>query len=174
MRVSVRLATIEDLDQITDIYNHYIENSSVTFDLQTFRTTDRTTWFSQFSESSHPLYVAECDGQILGYAGATRFRPKAAYNKSVEVTIYLRPNIIAQGIGTRLYTTLFSNLSKLDIHRCYAVITLPNEASIALHRKFGFNSVGTLNEVGFKFDQYWDTQWFEKAMPARVATNRDL
>jgi len=163
MTYSVRPATRDDLAQITDIYNHYVTETTATFDLHPFRPADREQWFSQFEgRQPHLLLVAEFEGQILGYASSTRFRSKPAYDRTVEVTVYLRSGHTAEGLGSALYQALFEQLSKYQVHRYIAVITLPNEPSLALHEKFGFRQIGTLSEVGFKFDRYWDTAWLEK------------
>lgn len=164
--LQIRHARPEDLPAITGIYNHYVENTPTTFDLASFEVSQRLAWFEQFEENSrHQLLVGTLDDQVIGYACSTGFRPKAAYDQSVEVTIYLAPDAGGHGRGTQLYQSLFTALEHQDVHRCYAVITLPNDASLAIHRKFGFKQVGWLTEVGFKFDQYWDTAWLEKRLP---------
>ncbi|MEO0869641.1 MAG: N-acetyltransferase family protein, partial [Cyanobacteria bacterium J06642_11] len=99
-----------------------------------------------------------------GYATSSKFSQKAAYDTSVETSIYLLPDAQGQGLGTRLYETLFESLADADVHRAYAGITLPNPASVALHQKLGFHSAGRYREVGRKFDQYWDVEWFEKSL----------
>ena len=114
----------------------------------------------------HRLLVAEREGEILGYASSSQLRVKAAYDTSVETSIYLRTEAQGSGTGSRLYHELFELLRHEDVHRAYAGITLPNEPSIAIHKKFGFKQVGLFQEVGRKFGQYWDVAWFEKDMPS--------
>ncbi len=160
----VRAAGDNDLAAITDIYNHYIRETPITFDLETFTPESRRDWFEQFSDSGrHRLIVSELDGAVVGYVCSTRVRPKAAYDGSVEVTIYVRIGEEGKGIGRTLYTALFEALATEGIHRAYAVITLPNEASIHIHEAFGFVKVGSMHEVGRKFDKYWDVAWYEKS-----------
>jgi phosphinothricin acetyltransferase len=100
----------------------------------------------------------------VGYACSSRFRPKPAYDTSIEVTVYLHPKATGSGIGTALYERLFAELKDEPLHRAYAVIAVPNPASVALHRKFGFAEVGTLTQAGRKFDQWWDVLWMECAI----------
>ncbi len=164
--IHIRHAVVDDLQQITAIYNHYVVNTAITFDLEPWETKDRMPWFEQFRlNSPHPCFVAELDRNILGYACATKLRPKAAYDRSVETTIYLRHDATGNGYGQLLYQQLFSHLETQPVHRCYGIIALPNDTSVAMHKSFGFKEIGTLTQVGFKFDKYWDTVWLEKPMP---------
>ncbi|MEU8944606.1 N-acetyltransferase family protein [Streptomyces sp. NPDC048489] len=101
-------------------------------------------------------------GRILGYATSSGFRPKAAYATSVEVSVYLAPGAGGRGVGTLLYEALFRALAGEDLHRAYAGVAQPNEASVRLHERFGFRHVGTYREVGRKFGRYWDVAWYEK------------
>ncbi len=161
----VRAARPADLEALTAIYNHYIVNTAITFDLEPFTLDQRREWLSHYAESGrHRLFVAACDGAVRGYACSSRFRPKGAYDPSVEVSIYLAPEYTNRGLGARLYTVLFDALRSEDVNRAYAGITLPNAASIALHRRFGFAEIGVYSEVGRKFGRYWNVQWFEKAL----------
>ncbi len=160
----IRAATDRDLAPITEIYNHYVRETPITFDLEPFAPEARRDWFAQFAESGrHRLLVAELEGAIAGYAYSTRVRPRAAYDRSVEVTIYVRAGVEGRGIGRALYTSLFEALTLEDIHRAYAVITLPNDSSVRIHEAFGFVFMGTMHEVGRKFDKYWDVAWYEKS-----------
>ena len=166
-QLDIRPASQADIHQLTDIYNHYVEHTAITFDLAPWSVKDRTLWFQQFADSKdknapHRCYVAvDAQDKVLGYAGSGTFRDKAAYNASIETTIYLAPSSIGRGIGKRLYQHLIKALQATTAHRAYAVISLPNEASLALHRSLGFEQVGKMTEVGYKFDQYWDTAYLE-------------
>ena len=163
----IRAATDRDLAPITEIYNHYVRETPITFDLEPFTPEARRDWFAQFAESGpHRVLVAELEGAVRGYACSTRVRPKAAYDSSVEVTIYVQPASQGQGIGRSLYTALFEALTAAEIHRAYALITLPNETSVRIHEAFGFVFMGTMHEVGRKFDKYWDVAWYEKPFNA--------
>ncbi|MEU9781735.1 N-acetyltransferase family protein [Streptomyces phaeochromogenes] len=165
--VQVRPGVESDLDALTDIYNHYVRETPITFDTATFTPVERRPWLLSHPEDGpHRLMVATAgDSQrILGYATSSAFRPKPAYETSVEVTIYLAPDAGGRGVGTLLYKALFAALADEDLHRAYAGIAQPNEASVRLHERFGFRYVGTYREVGRKFGRYWDVAWYEKEL----------
>jgi len=151
------------LARITEIYNYYVLNTPVTFDVEAYTVERREPWFAQFGETGrHRLLVAEENGVVMGYAGTTRFRPKAAYETTVETTIYCASEAVGKGMGVRLYAELFERLRGEDIHRFVAGYALPNSATEALHRRFGFKVVGVFSENGRKFGKYWDVCWVER------------
>jgi len=159
----IRPAMREDLARLTEIYNYYVVNTAVTFDIEPYTEERREVWFSQFGATGrHRLLVAEEDGIVMGYAGTTRFRPKMAYETTVETTIYCAPEAVGKGIGKQLYARLFEVLKGEDIHRFVAGYALPNAASEALHQRFGFKVVGVFSENGRKFGKYWDVCWSER------------
>ena len=138
----------------------------ITFDLHPLRPEDRRAWFDEHAASGrHRLLVAEAvDRQLLGYATSSRWRPKAAYDTTVETSVYCRQDATDRGIGGQLYRALFEAIADQDVHRLVAGMTLPNAASMALHERFGFTRVGEFAEVGRKFGQYWSVAWFERPM----------
>jgi phosphinothricin acetyltransferase len=157
MTPEIRPAVITDVPALTDLYNHYIRSTATTFDIEPMTVATRTTWFSHYAVTGrHRLLVAYDSATLLGYASTSPFAVKAAYETSVEVSVYLAPDQGRRGIGTALYEALFAAVAGEDIHRAYAGITLPNPASIALHERFGFTPVGVYREVGRKFGQYHD------------------
>ena len=159
----IRAAQREDLARINEIYNYYVVNTPVTFDVEPYTMERREAWFSQFAKTGrHRLLVAEENEVVMGYAGTTRFRPKAAYETTVEATIYCAPEAVGKAIGKRLYAELFASLKGEDIHRFVAGYALPNVATEALHRRFGFEVVGVFRENGRKFGKYWDVCWVER------------
>lgn len=161
----IRPATLDDLPRITEIYNHYVLHSPVTFDLEPYTVERRLPWYAQFGATGrYRLQVAEEDRRVLGYAGTTRFRPKAAYDTTVETTIYCSVENIRKGLGSMLYAALLEAIAGEDIHRIVAGFTLPNQASQALHERFGFKPVGIFREVGHKFGRYWDVAWTERPL----------
>ncbi|CAM5419879.1 N-acetyltransferase OS=Streptomyces alboniger OX=132473 GN=CP975_14770 PE=4 SV=1 [Streptomyces alboniger] len=169
--VQVRPGVEADLEALTDLYNHYVRETPITFDTAVFTPEERRPWLLSHPEDGpHRLMVATEAGspgtskEILGYATSSAFRPKPAYATSVEVTVYLAPLARGRGVGTLLYRALFEALADEDVHRAYAGIAQPNEASTRLHERFGFRHVGTYREVGRKFGRYWDVAWFEKEL----------
>jgi phosphinothricin acetyltransferase len=161
--VSIRPATLGDLPRLTEIYNHYVVHTPITFDLEPFTVEARRTWFGQFSAAGrHRLLVASQAGAIVAYAGSHSFRAKPAYETTVETTVYCAPEAVGRGLGSALYVALFEALRGEDIHAFIAGITLPNDVSIALHARFGFELSGVTHEVGRKFDRFWDVAWYEK------------
>ena len=166
MAVSVRAAVPDDLPALTAIYNHYIIHTTITFDVQPFEPEVRRAWFDDHASTGrHRLLVAaDADGTALGYATTSRWRPRAAYDTTVESSVYCRADAVGRGIGTRLYTALFDALAGEDVHRILAGIGQPNPASVALHQRFGFRQVGVFSGVGRKFGTYWDVEWFERPL----------
>jgi phosphinothricin acetyltransferase len=162
---AVRPARAADLLRLTEIYNHYILTTAITFDIDLVTVDERRAWFDQFSTGGrHRLFVAEQGGVVRGYAGSHQFRTKKAYDPTVETTVYCAPEATGRGLGTLLYRAIFDALGGEDIHLAVAGITLPNDASIALHERFGFTSAGVMRQVGRKFDRYWDVAWYEKLL----------
>ena len=145
------------------IYNHYIEHSSATFDVVPYSVGARAPWFAQFAETGpYQLLVAVSCDKVVGFCCSTRFKSRAAYEVSIETTAYVAPGALGQGIGFKMYNALFAGVAGNDLHGAYAGVTLPNEASVALHQKLGFRKIGVFEEVGRKFDRYWSVAWFEK------------
>lgn len=168
MPIVLRAGEARDLNRLVQIYNHYVTETHVTFDVEPFAVGARTQWFTQFAESGpHRLYVAELGDTIVGYASSLPFKPKPAYKTSVETTIYLDPEHTGNGHGRTLYGHLLAELgAEPAVHRAYGGIALPNPASVALHEKLGFVRVATYHEVGYKLGKYWDVHWYEKDMSA--------
>ena len=165
-RFTIRPATEADLPRLTAIYNHYITETPTTFDLDPFTVDERReAWFVHYAATGrHRLLVAERAGDILGYTTSSQFRPKRAYETTVEMTILCAPEAVGQRLGQRLYEAIFPELEKEDVHVAVAAITLPNDASCALHERFGFRLAGVLPEVGRKFGKYWDVVWYERRL----------
>jgi len=161
----IRKAAESDLPVILDLYNFYVKTSPATFDLAPVSVEERQVWFAEHAGGGrHRLLVAEDDGTaIAGWAATSPFRPRPAYATTVESSVYVRPDAVGRGVGSRLYEDLFRAIQNEDVERIVAGVVVPNPASIALHRRFGFRHVGTLTRVGRKFDRYWDVAWFERA-----------
>ena len=136
----------------------------ITFDLEPWGLAQREAWIRGHAGGRHQALVAIDGDRVVGFASTGPWRPKAAYERCVETSIYLAPDAIGGGVGTHLYTELFRALEGEDAHRAYAGIALPNPASIALHERFGFRKVAHFTEQGRKFGRYWDVAWFEKTL----------
>ncbi len=134
----VRPAVRDDLPRLIDIYNHYVINTPVTFDLKPFTVEQRIPWFDEHSgtERYRMLVAVEPEGRVVGCAATGRFRPKEAYETTVEVGIYCDHTLIGRGIGTELYRALLDSLQDQDINRIVGGITQPNAASVALQQAF--------------------------------------
>ena len=146
-----------DLPALLDIYNYYVRETPVTFDIEPRTLEQRRAWFDGFASTGrYQCFVAVQDGQAIGWASSHRYNERAAYDSTVLSSIYLAPGMTGQGIGRRLYSVLFDALKGEDIHRVFGGITLPNEASVRLHEAIGFELIGIQREVGRKLGRYWD------------------
>ncbi len=164
--MEIRPAATEDLDQLNDLYNHYVLHSHVTFDIRPLTMAERVEWFRHYGETGrHRILVAVTGTQLLGFASTSPYRPREAYETTVETTVYLAPDAIGRRLGSRLYAELFRAVDGEDLHRAIGGVALPNEASVALHRRFGFTQAGRFSEQGRKFGRYWDVVYFEKPLP---------
>ncbi|MDV6289460.1 N-acetyltransferase family protein [Streptomyces sp. UP1A-1] len=166
--VQVRPGVEGDLEALTDLYNHYVRETPITFDTEPFTPEERRPWLLSHPEDGpHRLRVATDAGsqEILGYATSGPYRAKPAYGTSVETTVYVAPGAAAAGASAPCSTRRSSRLwLGEDLHRAYAGIAQPNEPSVRLHERFGFRHVGTYHEVGRKFGRYWDVAWYEKPL----------
>jgi phosphinothricin acetyltransferase len=168
-RLVVRPAAEHDLEPLNEMYNHYVKDTHFTFDLEPMTIQARREWFTLYgSAGRHRLLVAVSDDTVVGYACSSQWRTKPAYETSVETSVYLAPDAVGRGAGTKMYEELFKSLEDEDVHRAYAGIALPNPASVALHERFGFKRVAHFTEQGRKFGRFWDVAWFEKPLGAQV------
>lgn len=157
MSVQIRPAVSSDAAALTELYNHYVATTAITFDIEPWTVADRTAWMSHYAEAGrYRLLVAHEGDELAGYASTSPFAVKPAYETSVETTIYTAAGHSGKGIGTALYEALFAAVADEDLHRAYAGITMPNDASLRLHQRFGFTEVGLYREVGRKFGRYHD------------------
>ncbi|MGR3913540.1 MAG: GNAT family N-acetyltransferase [Gammaproteobacteria bacterium] len=159
--LTIRPAARADAAEINRIYNHYVRHTTATFDTEPWSLARREAWLAEFAPPYFLLTAEDGDG-LIGFAFNRGFRPKPAYSRSTETTIYTRRR--ARGAGGALYAELFARITASELHRAFAVIALPNPASVAFHRRFGFRHIGTLSEAGYKFGRYIDTAWFEKVI----------
>ena len=162
----IRPAVLADLAALTDIYNHYVMHTAITFDVRPWAVEERRPWFDAHKPTGrHRLVVAVgTGGQVVGYASTSQWRPKAAYETTVETSVYCRPGEVGRGCGSALYAALFEAIAGEDVHRLVAGVSLPNPASVKLHERFGFRRVGVFPGVGRKFERFWDVAWFERPL----------
>ena len=164
MSVTIRRANEADVPALNAIYNEYIVDSHVSFDTEPWNDDQRLAWFRSRTEQRYPVLVAQDDGVVVGCAWSGPWRDKAAYRGSVETTVVLAPGASRRGIGSALLAELVAQLAADDFHTAIAIIALPNDASIAVHEKLGYEVVGTLDDVGFKDGRYWSTTVMQKRL----------
>lgn len=156
----IRKVEIGDASQIADIYNFYVENTHHSFEVEPISTEEMRQRIVAFSQD-YPYLVAEDENKIIAYAYASCFKPRTAYRHSAEVSVYVKKDLKRKGIGTMLYERLFEELLEMNIHAIIAGISLPNEASVKLHERFGMEKVAHFREVGFKLNRWIDVGYWE-------------
>jgi phosphinothricin acetyltransferase len=163
--ILVRPATVDDVDPINDIHGHYALTTAISFDVEPWTRDARLDWLARHpSHGPHRAAVAlDSNRDVVGWASSSPFASKLCYATSVECSVFVRDGDGGRGIGRAMYATLFDWLRDEDVHRMYAGVTLPNDASLALHRAFGFEQVAHYHEVGRKFGRYHDVVWLERS-----------
>ena len=156
----IRAATTEDLPAVAAIYAHEAATANSTFDSEP-RSLEQWRAKLDSTEPGDHLLVAEEDGELVGHATSSSYRPRPAYRHTREVSVYLTGAAQGRGLGGALYDELLRLLVADRVHLVIAVVALPNDASRALHLRRGFESVGVLNEVGHKFGRWIDTEIFQ-------------
>lgn len=152
----VRPPSQDDLTAIADLYAHFVDTSAATFDLEV---PGLDAWEARWRDAQaagRPWRIAELDGAFAGYATASPFRPKRAYDTTVETTVYLRPGLEGRGLGRLLYGDMLSAAAQDGFRVALALITVPNAASVALHEALGFEALGVMREVGYKLGAWRD------------------
>lgn len=167
--MTIEAAAIDDLPALVDMYNDSVATSNSNFGTRPVGIDERRKWFSQFgSTGPHRLLVARRQGTVLGDASAASYRDREAFRETVEVSVSLRAGWRSRGVGTLLYASLFDALAGEAVHVALAGIALPNDASVVLHRKFGFTDVGTFREYAIKDGRYISSVWMQRLLaPAR-------
>lgn len=158
-------ASEDDLPGIVDILNHAIAHTNATLATEPVTVCERREWFERFSATGpYRLLVARRGSQVLGYVASQAYRGHDGFRETVEVSIALQVTSRGQGIGTALYRALFAALADEPVHVALAGIILPNDASIALHRKLGFTEVGTFHDYAVKNGEYLSSTWMERVL----------
>lgn len=161
--MKIRTATPADASQLLQIYAPYIENTSITFEYEV-PTVEAFAERIRHTLEKYPYLAAEDNGILVGYAYASAFKERDAYNWSVETSIYVREGMNHKGIGNTLYTALEEILTKQHICNLCACIAYPNPTSIAFHESFGYKTVAHFHASGFKQDAWSDMIWMEKEL----------
>jgi L-amino acid N-acyltransferase YncA len=161
----VRPSNESDIEAISRIYAHYVRHSTATFETEPPDVTELRRRRADIRQRNLPYLVAERNGSVVGYAYATPYRPRNAYRFTVEDSIYIHPEHVGKGLGKTLLSALISVCAQSGARQMIAVIGgSDNTASIRLHKSFGFRHAGTLQSVGFKFEQWLDTVLMQKAL----------
>ena len=166
MKTAIRLAAESDAGQIQAIYAPIVESTCISFETEAPSIDEMGSRIRSVLQS-FPWLVCEQDGAILGYAYAGRHRDRAAYQWSVDVSVYVHPSHHGRGIGQALYGQLLRILAAQGFYNAYAGITLPNAASVRLHEKMGFSWLCTYREVGFKQGAWRDVGWWHLGLRPR-------
>lgn len=153
--ITVRDATDRDAAALMAIYNHEVQNSTATLDMET-RTLEAQAQWLRARRGANPVVVAERNGEVLGFASLSPFRERAAYRTTVENSIYVHRDAHGQGVGTILLTALVERARLHGYHSVIARVAGDNPASVALHQRLGYEIVGTEREVGRKFGRWLD------------------
>lgn len=161
MAATIRDVSAGDAGAICGIYNHYIEQTFITFEETPLSVTDLGQRIAEVEAQGLPWLVAESGNDVAGYAYAGKWKGRCAYRHTVEVTVYLGQAFTGQGIGAQLYGALFDQLRDRSIHVAIGGIALPNAASVALHEKMGMKKVAHFEQVGNKFDQWIDVGYWQ-------------
>jgi len=159
--INVRLATENDLVQILAIYNEVIANTAAVYDYEPHTLEMRRNWFNTKREQGFPVFVAEEGGDVLGLSSIGPFRNWAAYQYSVENSIYVAAAARGKGIAKLLMPPVIKAAKDMGMHTIVAGIDAGNEASIQLHRRFGFEEVAHFKQVGWKFDRWLDLKFLQ-------------
>ena len=161
--MEIRSGTAEDLVAIAQIYEHYVLHSFATFDEAPPSPEQWRAWFDEFGLTGpHRLVVAD-DGEVQGYASSLPYRAHPAFSETVEFSVYVSAGRTSEGLGRRLYGRLIEELQGQAVHRAVVGIALPNDASVQLHRSFGFDEIGVFDQYAKKRDRYLSSIWMQRA-----------
>ena len=160
----IRDATPDDATALVAIYNHYVDHTIVTFEEAPVDAGEFARRMRAVTDATLPYLVAERAGLFVGYACGTRWKERSGYRYSVESTVYLSPDQAGKGVGTALYDALFTRLESWGAHAVMGGISLPNEASVALHEKLGMRKVAHFEAVGFKFGRWIDVGYWQRLL----------
>lgn len=157
----IRDVLLTDAKRIAEIYNYYVRETVVTFEYDEVTEEDIKQRILKIADKKYPYFVYEDNGQVVGYAYLNNWRERAAYNITLETSVYLDHNCLGKGLGSVLYQELIDRTKCMNIHSLIGVISLPNEESQKLHKKFNFELVGNFRESGIKFGKLIDVEFWQ-------------
>ena len=160
----VRSAVPEDASEVSEIYNHYVKTSTITFEEEPVSASEMAARIREIQSLSYPWLVAIAATGILGYAYAGKWKVRAAYKHSSEITVYVRAGLERSGVGSALYNHLLPALKACGVHAAIGGVALPNDASVRLHEKFGFQKCAHFTEVGFKLNRWIDVAYWQRIL----------
>jgi phosphinothricin acetyltransferase len=158
---TIRPATSADAARICTIYNHYIATTTISFEEEPVQEDDMAQRIADVASSKLPWLVMLDGDKLIGYAYATKWRARAAYRFAVESSVYFDPEYAGQGLGRELYEALLAELRQRELHLVIGGIAQPNEASVRLHERLGFQKVAHFSEVGLKFGRWVDVGYWQ-------------
>ncbi len=159
----IRLAREEDAPELLKIYDPYVRGTVITFEYSVPSVSEFAARIRHTLER-FPYLVASLEGEIVGYAYASPFKSRAAYDWSVETSIYVKQGLRGRGVGTTLYRALEEELGRMHVLNLNACIAYPNPESVGFHEKFGYRMVGRFNMSGYKLGAWHDIVWMEKSI----------
>ena len=167
--MKIEMVSIDDVNELLDIYSYYVKKTAISFEYEIPSVDDFRERIKQISEKYPYIKAVRDDGYIMGYAYANVFKARAAYDWSVETTVYVRNDLRKSGVGKVLYQELeaaLKNMGILNMNACIAVTSQEDKhltnASVHFHEKMGFELVGTFHNSGYKFNTWYDMVWMEK------------
>ncbi|MCD7950305.1 MAG: N-acetyltransferase family protein [Erysipelotrichaceae bacterium] len=178
--MNIRTATIQDANALLDIYAYYVLNTAITFEYDVPTLADFQNRITSIL-NKYPYIVTTINNKIVGYAYANTFKNRAAYDWSVEMTIYIDINYQKQGIGKKLYETMEDLLKLQGITNINACITYPdkedeyaNKNSVSFHEHMGYQLVGQFHQCGYKFNRWYSMVWMEKMIGEHVINQPEV
>lgn len=171
--MEIRFVELKDASCIAKIYKHYVENTIITFETIAPTTKDIEQRI-QATSNKYPYIVAVVEGELIGYAYASAYRTRAAYDSSVELSIYVDHTKRHTGVGKQLFETLLDLLVYQGFTMAYGCLACPNEPSEKLQKYFGFESIGIFKKSGYKFDQQIDTKWYQKELNKTQCVRKEV
>jgi L-amino acid N-acyltransferase YncA len=161
MPPTIRIATAADLPTINDIYNYYVSRSTCTYQLEPETLAARQAWFAAHSPEKYPVTVADLAGQVVAWGSLSKFRDRAAYDPTVEASIYVHHDHHRRGIGRVVLLDLIQRAREFGFHSLIGGASADQTASIRLQESLGFEHIGRFHEVGFKFGQRLDVVFLQ-------------